>query len=133
MTPSDRPAVALAFNFLSGTSVVLGAIFILSVDISSAAVGLLLAFSSGVYLHIACTDCMPAVYAHATKPLQRLLCLALFILGAVFIGLVLLDHDHCSLQEPNITRIVTTAADGSSLVTESVTAGGDDAHEGHNH
>lgn len=66
------PPVALVLNFISGLSVVFGTIIIFSVDnLSNEAVGLLLAFSSGVYLHIACAECTPAIYAHAKTGKER--------------------------------------------------------------
>jgi len=126
------PLVALVLNFISGLSVVLGAIIIFSVDISNEAVGLLLAFSSGVYLHIACAECTPAIYAHAKTGKERLICFAIFTLGAVAIGLVLFDHSHCSLSEPNITRTITVSVDGS-ITTGLVVAEQGDSHAGHNH
>merc|ERR1711865_331486 len=48
-----RPVIALALNFLSGTSVLLGAVIVLAADVSNGDIGLLLAFGGGVYLNIA--------------------------------------------------------------------------------
>lgn len=90
-----RPGAALGLNFLSGISVMLGVIIVLSEDISDESIGLLLAFGGGVYLHIAATECMPKIYSHALSFKIRLACLSVFILGAIAIGLVLLDHEHC--------------------------------------
>jgi len=94
-----KPAVALALNFLSGTSVLLGVLIILSRDVSSGGIGMLLAFGGGVYIHVAATDCMPKVYAKSLSLFIRLACVGFFFLGAVAIGMVLLDHEHCDVAD----------------------------------
>ena len=102
-----KPPVALLLNFLSGFSVLLGVIIMMSTDASNYAQGMLLAFGGGVYVQIAAAECLPRVYASATTTVLRLGGLAFFTFGALAIGLVLLDHEHCS--------------------------GGGDAHAGHDH
>lgn len=103
-------AKALVFNFVSGLGVMLGALLALSLEMDSAAIGLLLAFGGGVYLHIAATECMPRTYNPNLSVRVRFGCLITFIFGAILIGLVLLGHEHCS------------PADGQV-----------DLHAGHNH
>mmetsp|Transcript_4025 Transcript_4025/g.9860 ORF Transcript_4025/g.9860 Transcript_4025/m.9860 type:complete len:499 (+) Transcript_4025:268-1764(+) len=110
-----KPALALGINFLSGCSVLLGGIIILCVDISASAIGLILAFSGGLFIHIACTEAMPIVYERANSVASRAMCLFAFALGATLVGLVLLDHSHCSVSPP------------SALVTSP------DTHDGHGH
>jgi len=90
-----HPAVALGLNFLSGTSVVMGVVFVLSMDIPNADIGLLLAFGGGTYLYIAFIECMPKLQSAPVSALTRALGVLTFIVGAVAIGLVLLDHEHC--------------------------------------
>lgn len=63
---------------------------------------------------------------------RRLICFCLFTLGAVAIGLVLFDHQHCSISDPNITRVITVSVDGSMTTGLIVAENGDD-HAGHNH
>jgi len=92
------PARALLVNFLSGLSVMLGVVIINVTEVDNGVVGLLLAFGGGVYLHIAASECMPKVYQLKLSAKTHLLCLLAFVLGATFIGLILLDHKHC---EPN--------------------------------
>eukprot|EP00931_Biecheleriopsis_adriatica_P015213 TRINITY_DN1175_c0_g1_i5.p1 TRINITY_DN1175_c0_g1~~TRINITY_DN1175_c0_g1_i5.p1 ORF type:complete len:619 (+),score=136.90 TRINITY_DN1175_c0_g1_i5:74-1930(+) len=87
--------VALGINFVSGLSVLLGAIIILYSDVSDADVGLLLAFGGGVYIHVGAVDCMPKMYNPKFSLLERLSCFGCFILGAVLIGLILIGHEHC--------------------------------------
>jgi zinc transporter ZupT len=88
---------ALLANFLSGLSVLFGALVILAADLSDQATGVILAISAGVYLHITAVECLPRVM-EITKAKRRLflLFLGMFVLGAVPIGLVLLNHGHCA-------------------------------------
>ena len=106
-----RPLTALALNFGSGLSVVLGTVIVLINDISSLSTGLILAFGGGVYVHVGAVECMPRVYRLAVAPIVRLVALLAFILGAVAIGLVLINHKHCSADA----------------------AGAADPHAGHSH
>jgi len=108
-----KPALALGLNFLSGTTVILGTIIAVAGDPSQEATGLLLAFGGGAYLHVA-QECMVRVFqATLTKP-QKWVTFLLFIIGAVAIGLILLDHEHCS----------RTQSTGDAAA---------DPHAGHNH
>ena len=86
---------AVLVNFATGLSVILGAIIILAIDIKTSTTGLLLAFGGGIYLQIGCVECMPKMFSHALSPLRKFYCILAFITGAVLIGLVLLDHEHC--------------------------------------
>merc|ERR1712045_910924 len=87
--------IALAINFVTGLSVILGAVIVLSIDVSDASTGLLLAFGGGVYLQIGCVECMPKMLNPALSVARKAQCVFWFIVGAVLIGLVLLDHEHC--------------------------------------
>mmetsp|Transcript_52787 Transcript_52787/g.147028 ORF Transcript_52787/g.147028 Transcript_52787/m.147028 type:complete len:483 (+) Transcript_52787:90-1538(+) len=102
-TVGMTPVQALILNFVAGLSVILGTVIINASDIDNSVVGLLLAFGGGTYVYLAAVECMPKV--HQLKlPLQgRLSCLLSFVVGAILIGLILLDHKHC----------VPEAADGS--------------------
>jgi zinc transporter ZupT len=91
---------ALAANFISGMGVLLGALIIIAAEVSDSDTGLLLAFGGGVYLHVAATECMPKIYNKDLTPVQNLVCLGAFIVGAVLIGLILLDHEHCVPAAP---------------------------------
>ncbi len=86
---------ALLINFVAGTSVIVGTIIVLAADIESSTTGLLLAFGAGVYLQIGCVECMPKMINSTLSPMRKLVCLFAFTIGAVLIGLVLLDHKHC--------------------------------------
>jgi UTP--glucose-1-phosphate uridylyltransferase len=94
------PLIALVSNFISGLGVLLGTVIVLGADVGDDVVGLLLAFGGGVYIHIGAVECMPKMYAEKLSPLMRIACVASFIFGAVLIGLVLLDHEHCVPPTP---------------------------------
>lgn len=82
-------------NFASGLSVMIGGIIVLATNISDFAIGILLSMSSGVYIHIAAKECMPVVDRMAKTNQDRLVAFVAFALGAIPIGLVLMDHQHC--------------------------------------
>ena len=87
---------ALAVNVVSGASVVIGAWWFLWLEPGNGDRGMLLAFSGGVYVYVAATECA-ATFVHKNPTWRlKLLNVVLFIIGAVAIGLVLLDHSHCS-------------------------------------
>lgn len=90
---------ALLYNFISGLSVVLGGITVLATEMSEMSIGILLALASGVYLYIAACECMPRALKFVSNASQRLLLLAMFVVGAVPISLTLLNHSHCEAHE----------------------------------
>lgn len=86
---------ALILNFMAGLSVVVGGIIVLSVEVSDLAIGVILSLASGVYLYIATSECIPRVNAIVDTNKERLITVVSFIIGAVPIGLALLNHSHC--------------------------------------
>jgi zinc transporter ZupT len=86
---------ALFLNFISGLAILLGGIVVLTVNLSSMGIGVLLSMSAGVYIHITAVECMPRVTDIVESRLDYLYALFMFALGAIPIGLVLLVHDHC--------------------------------------
>lgn len=90
-----RPFVALTLNFVSGLSVLFGALLILSMDVNSNTTGCLLAIGAGVYLYIAASECLPRARAAQKNKQDKLVSLVSFVCGVVPIGLVLLNHGHC--------------------------------------
>lgn len=87
---------ALAINFGTGLSVILGVLIVMAADVSNASTGLLLAFGGGIYLQIGCVECMPKMVSPALTPMRKFVCILAFIAGTILIGLVLLDHEHCA-------------------------------------
>jgi zinc transporter ZupT len=86
---------ACSLNFASGLSVCLGGITILAAKPSDEAIGIILAFAGGVYTNIAACESMPRVESSIKDRSDRALTFFSIILGAVPIGLILLDHKHC--------------------------------------
>jgi zinc transporter ZupT len=90
------PFRALVLNFISGLSVLLGVIIIMSVgNLDSRSIGMILVFGGGIYIQIALVECMARVHAVAHSLQLKAASIALFVVGAIAIGLVLLDHQHC--------------------------------------
>lgn len=103
---------AIFVNFFAAQGAVIGAIFGCALDVSSNVQGFLLAFGSGVYLYIAMTELAPQIVEmKVPSPLESTKRVLGFGLGAILIGLALLDHEHC---------IAETDGDAG-------------AHAGHNH
>ena len=87
---------ALLLNFLSGLSVMLGGIIVLAVnDITAHAVGIILAVAAGVYIYIGASECIPRVEKQLRGWKDRVLGIVMFAVGAIPIGLALLNHQHC--------------------------------------
>lgn len=90
---------ALVLNFVSGLSIILGGIAILSLDLSQDAIGIILGVAAGVYLHIAGSECLPRIDAAVFCMKDKITFLFAFALGAIpIIGLVLIGHEHCESQ-----------------------------------
>ncbi|GAX18376.1 hypothetical protein FisN_15Lh331 [Fistulifera solaris] len=87
--------LALVINFFTGSSTLIGALIVLSLDISEKATGIFLAMSAGVYVNIFACECMPRVQEQLKSPSRTLQFMVSFALGAIPIGLVLLNHGHC--------------------------------------
>jgi UTP--glucose-1-phosphate uridylyltransferase len=83
---------ALAYNVVSGSSVMLGGIAIMAADISNLDTGMLLAYGAGNYIYCATVH----MFSQGSKTIDvEIKKLLVFIIGAVAIGLILLDHEHC--------------------------------------
>lgn len=89
------PLKALALNFISGLSVMLGVVVIMAMEVSEESVGVLLSMSAGVYFYIALTECAPRINHYIVDTYCRVLSFVFWSVGAVPIGLVLLNHEHC--------------------------------------
>ena len=95
---------ALAWNFLAGTSVIIGGIIATAVDVSDVSTGVLLAYGGGTYVYLATAEALPRALAYAdqledhsfmsTKKHYAAV-FAAFFFGALMIGLVLIEHEHC--------------------------------------
>lgn len=97
-------------------SVFLGAIISYEVDVSHNVEGIFLAFGAGVYIFVALTELGSSVVNLSKEQpvLDSLLRLLCFAVGAIAIGLCLINHEHC----------IAAAAGGEE---------GADPHAGHHH
>lgn len=86
--------VAILYNVVSGLSVMLGGIVIMAADVGSKDTGMLLAYGAGNYLYVACVH----LFTEVKEVKEMALRLLWFCIGAVAIGLILLDHEHCSVS-----------------------------------
>ena len=93
---------ALLFNFVAGTSVIIGGLIGHGIDVSEGSMGVILAFGGGTYIYLAASEALPlalngagasATFAETKKHYAAVL--AAFIFGAVAVGLILLNHEHC--------------------------------------
>ena len=100
-------AKALAVNFIAGTSVIAGGLLATGLDLDNGAVGVVLAYGGGTYLYLGAVECIPRalaqsdnIKAHGYAQFKRhyATVLAAFVIGAVSIGLILLDHKHCEAE-----------------------------------
>lgn len=90
-----KPITALSFNFLSGTTVLLGAIIATAGKPSNEVMGLITAFGGGAYIFIA-QESMSRVFNMELAGPKALIPFFAFIVGVVAIATVLVDHQHCS-------------------------------------
>ena len=90
---------ALLANFHSGLSVVLGGFVILGTELSSMSIGVLLSLSSGVYLYIAAVEFLSRGSRIISSVQDKALLILMFAVGAIPVGLTLLNHSHCEADE----------------------------------
>ena len=92
-----KPWKAIVMNFLSGTSVMFGCLTIAESDIDQNSLGYFLAFGGGIYIAIGAVECMPRIFQYTKGLCMTTISFLLFAVGAVAIGLILLDHEHCDV------------------------------------
>ena len=85
--------MALLYNVLTGLSVMLGGIVVCAQNLDDKDVGMLLAYGAGNYLYVATVH----LFEESKDMRSMILRLFWFCVGCVAIGLVLLDHEHCSV------------------------------------
>eukprot|EP00040_Diaphanoeca_grandis_P027997 m.160658 g.160658 ORF g.160658 m.160658 type:complete len:488 (+) comp31193_c0_seq1:170-1633(+) len=90
-----KPLHAMLINIVSGSSVTIGVVVILLVDVPTETTGLILAFGAGIYMEIGTVESMARVHKAGVSGWTKLAAVGVFMIGAVSIGLVLLDHEHC--------------------------------------
>ena len=85
---------ALLYNFVSGSSVMLGGMTVMAADTSDLDVGMLLAYGAGNYLYVSTIHLFNSHLDTLSLSVQLKQLLA-FAIGCIAIGLILLDHQHC--------------------------------------
>jgi zinc transporter ZupT len=90
-----KPIVALGLNFLFGLATLLGALLVLSLDMGNVAVGCIFGIGAGIFLHVAIAEMLGTAERNVERKQHFLWVILAFVLGAIAIGLVLLDHVHC--------------------------------------
>ena len=94
-----KPFTALVLNFISGLSVLIGGMVVLAGSFGDMAIGVLMSIASGTYLYIAAVECLPRATNSAKSAKSYAFILCLFAVGAIPVGLTLLNHSHCSAEE----------------------------------
>ena len=93
------PLMALLANLGAGLAVLLGAIIVVLADMSDTAVGSILSIAAGVYIYLCGTEILPRIQQGSEDQDNRMTAfvgfLLSFVIGAVPVGLVLLNHGHC--------------------------------------
>lgn len=87
-------AEALSANCAIGMTCVLGAMISVFVDVSNATLGSLLSFGASCYIFVAAVELLPWMLEQK-KRREQITGFLSFVVGAVAVGLVLLDHQHC--------------------------------------
>ena len=90
-----NPFVALLVNFVFGLSIMLGGLLVLVFNFSHLAVGCLLAMGGGTFLHVAISELLGNAERNTKGGFEIVYMFLAFLLGAVPIGLILLNHEHC--------------------------------------
>lgn len=100
------PFMAMLYNFISGTSVIIGGMMAVGIDAENPSLGMILAFGGGTYVYLACCECIPEAVKIAKRDMaeNKLESLKMhyvnifggFFVGCLGIGLILLNHEHCS-------------------------------------
>ena len=87
---------ALLINFAASSSAVIGAVIFLASDTTDHGTGMALAFGGGCYLYVGLCELTEVMFKTVDNAAKLLARLAFFSLGTIAIGLILLDHEHCS-------------------------------------
>jgi UTP--glucose-1-phosphate uridylyltransferase len=88
--------IALVYNVISGSSVMLGGITVMAAQVSNLDTGMLLAYGAGNYIYCATVHMFSQGSKNILHDVKRLLA---FAVGAIAIGLILLDHEHCDASD----------------------------------
>ena len=91
-----NPIVALILNFLFGLSILFGGLMVLVFDFKQVTVGCILAIGGGTFIHVAIGELLQNAERNmTTSGIQMIYCFIAFLAGAIPIGLILINHEHC--------------------------------------
>jgi len=90
-----NPCTAILLNFLFGMIVLVGALVVLVAVPGNVSIGSIFAIGAGIFIHVAATEMLGLAERSIERPKWWLYVFLSFFVGAVLIGLVLLDHVHC--------------------------------------
>lgn len=92
-------AQAVMLNVVSSLSAIVGAMIIAGIEdeANSTLVGVFLNYGGGVYLYISLVEIAPLMFASGEDTKYILKQLFGFCVGVMALGLVLLNHEHCSI------------------------------------
>ena len=90
---------AVMLNVVSSLSAIVGAMIIAGIEdeANSTLVGIFLNYGGGVYLYISLVEIAPLMFASGEDTKYILKQLFGFCVGVMALGLVLLNHEHCSI------------------------------------
>jgi len=86
---------ALLLIFAAGIALVVGSLSIISFNLDELTIGVFLSITAGVYLQKSASECLPRVYSVVRDSRDRYFSLLFFILGAIPIGISLIENRHC--------------------------------------
>mmetsp|Transcript_23951 Transcript_23951/g.27404 ORF Transcript_23951/g.27404 Transcript_23951/m.27404 type:complete len:670 (+) Transcript_23951:135-2144(+) len=90
-----NPWIALLLNFLFGLSILLGGLLVFLFEFSQVAIGCVLAIGGGTFIHVAIGELLQNAERNITQGIQMIYAFVAFLVGAVPIGLILINHEHC--------------------------------------
>mmetsp|Transcript_10835 Transcript_10835/g.12168 ORF Transcript_10835/g.12168 Transcript_10835/m.12168 type:complete len:639 (-) Transcript_10835:278-2194(-) len=90
-----NPWIALLLNFLFGLSILLGGLLVFLFDFSQVMIGCVLAIGGGTFIHVAIGELLQNAERNITHGIQMMYAFVAFLVGAVPIGLILINHEHC--------------------------------------
>mmetsp|Transcript_47845 Transcript_47845/g.54207 ORF Transcript_47845/g.54207 Transcript_47845/m.54207 type:complete len:691 (+) Transcript_47845:139-2211(+) len=90
-----NPWIALLLNFLFGLSILLGGLLVFLFDFSQVMIGCVLAIGGGTFIHVAIGELLQNAERNITHGIQMLYAFVAFLVGAIPIGLILINHEHC--------------------------------------